>query len=180
MDAGRGAGRHGRPADRSIVQDDVDLDGRIAARVEDLASVDVFDRGRHAPAFAFSFGFDEALALAFGLAGAPGLSSSTETPGSSRPSRNSSDAPPPVEMWVILSARPCWVTAATESPPPTTTVAPFVARSATKRAIAFVPCANEGISNTPSGPFQKTVRASESASCISSSDLAPTSTMCHE
>src|SRR5262247_999788 len=98
MDAGRGAGRHGRPADRSIVQDDVDLDGRIAARVEDLASVDVFDRGRHAPAFA--------------LAGAPGLSSSTETPGSSRPSRNSSDAPPPVEMWVILSARPCWVTAA--------------------------------------------------------------------
>ena len=36
-----------------------------------------------------------------------GRSSSTVTPGSSRPSRNSSDAPPPVEMWVILSARPC-------------------------------------------------------------------------
>ena len=38
-----------------------------------------------------------------------GRSSSTVTPGSSRPSRNSSEAPPPVEMWVIRSARPCWV-----------------------------------------------------------------------
>ena len=45
-------------------------------------------------------------------------------PGSSRPSRNSSEAPPPVEMWVIRSARPCSSIAATESPPPTTTVAP--------------------------------------------------------
>ena len=47
--------------------------------------------------------------------------------------------------------------AATESPPPTTTVAPCSARSASIRATAFVPCANDGISNTPSGPFQKTV-----------------------
>src|SRR5207344_758642 len=40
------------------------------------------------------------------------------TPGSVRPARNSSDAPPPVEMCVILSATPAFVTAATESPPP--------------------------------------------------------------
>ena len=69
--------------------------------------------------------------------------------------------------------QPLLVIAATESPPPTTTVAPCAARSATVRAIAFVPCANDGISNTPSGPFQKMVRASTSASCISSSDWHP-------
>ena len=34
-------------------------------------------------------------------------------PGSSLPSRYSSEAPPPVEMWVILSPRPiCWTAAA--------------------------------------------------------------------
>ena len=70
-------------------------------------------------------------------------------------------------MWVIRSARPCWLTAATESPPPTTTVAPRSARSARKRAIAFVPWANDGISKTPSGPFQNTVWTSASASSIS-------------
>ena len=102
------------------------------------------------------------------------------TPGSSRPSRNSSDAPPPVEMWVIWSARPCWVTAATESPPPTTTVAPASARSASIRATAFVPCANDGISKTPSGPFQNTVCASDSASTIRSWLALPRSTMCHD
>ena len=40
-------------------------------------------------------------------------------PGSSFPSRNSREAPPPVEIWVILSARPRRCTAATLSPPPT-------------------------------------------------------------
>ncbi len=103
--AGRGAGRDGRPPDRSVDQDDVDLYGRIAARIEDLAGFDQIDC-RH-----------ESLP-------APGRSCSTATPGSSLPSKNSSDAPPPVEMWVILSASPCCSTAATESPPPTTTVAP--------------------------------------------------------
>ena len=34
----------------------------------------------------------------------PYLSSRQAMPGSSRPSRNSREAPPPVEMWVILSA----------------------------------------------------------------------------
>src|SRR5271167_3099268 len=47
------------------------------------------------------------------------LSVSASTPGSFFPSRNSSDAPPPVEMCVILSATPAACTAATESPTPT-------------------------------------------------------------
>ena len=42
------------------------------------------------------------------------------TPGSSRPSSSSSDAPPPVETQSILSARPSSSIARTESPPPTT------------------------------------------------------------
>ena len=83
-------------------------------------------------------------------------------------------------MWVILSARPCCVTAATESPPPTTTVAPGLgrARRGTARS-ALVPWANDGISNTPSGPFQKTVWTSASASTIRSWLALPRSTMCH-
>ena len=42
------------------------------------------------------------------------------TPGSSRPSSSSSDAPPPVETQEIRSARPSSWIARTESPPPTT------------------------------------------------------------
>ena len=68
--------------------------------------------------------------------------------------------------------------AATESPPPTTTVAPASARSASIRATAFVPCANDGISKTPSGPFQNTVFTSDSASTIRSWLALPRSTMC--
>ena len=40
------------------------------------------------------------------------------------PSRSSRDAPPPVEMWLILSARPAFSTAATESPPPMMVIVP--------------------------------------------------------
>jgi hypothetical protein len=40
------------------------------------------------------------------------------------PSSSSREAPPPVEMWLILSARPACSTAATESPPPMMVVAP--------------------------------------------------------
>ena len=58
------------------------------------------------------------------------------TPGSSLPSRNSSEAPPPVEMWVILSAKPNFSTAAALSPPPTIVTAPL---SAMARAMARVP-----------------------------------------
>ena len=101
-------------------------------------------------------------------------------PGSSRPSRNSSDAPPPVLMWVIFDARPCCSIAATLSPPPTTTVTPCSALSARKRAIARVPWANDGISNTPTGPFQRTVLTFASATSIAARLSSPRSTMCHD
>src|SRR5436309_3369275 len=136
MSPRRGPGRNTRPADRAIGQHDIDLDRGVATRIEDFAGVDQLDAGVHAPAPTPA-----------------GRSSSTVTPGSSRPSRNSSEAPPPVEMWLIRPARPCWVTAATESPPPTTTVAPPSARSANIRATALVPWAKDGISKTPNGPF---------------------------
>ena len=41
-------------------------------------------------------------------------------PGSSLPSISSKEAPPPVEMWSILSATLNFSTAAAESPPPIT------------------------------------------------------------
>ena len=43
--AGRRAGRDGRTAERAVVERHIDLDGGIAARIEDLAGVDVFDQG---------------------------------------------------------------------------------------------------------------------------------------
>src|SRR5579859_3533327 len=78
------------------------------------------------------------------------------TPGSSIPARNSSDAPPPVEMCEILSATPADLMAFSESPPPTTLTAP---EAATAFASATVPLSNGGISNTPIGPFQMMVFA---------------------
>ena len=47
-------------------------------------------------------------------------------PGSLLPSRSSSEAPPPVEMWLNLAATssPAALTAAALSPPPTTVNAP--------------------------------------------------------
>src|SRR5882762_4255859 len=57
------------------------------------------------------------------------------TPGSLRPPRNSREAPPPVEIWEILSATPDWWTAATESPPPTMEVAPALVAAATATSI---------------------------------------------
>ena len=44
--AGAGAAGDGGPADGAVGEDDVDLDGRVAAAVEDLAGVNAFD-GRH-------------------------------------------------------------------------------------------------------------------------------------
>src|ERR1043166_1467927 len=49
-------------------------------------------------------------------------SSSAATPGSTRPSRNSNAAPPPVETWVIWSAPPTRADAAARSPPTTTLI----------------------------------------------------------
>src|ERR1700758_1921758 len=84
------------------------------------------------------------------------LSVSAATPGSSIPARNSSDAPPPVEMCEILSATPADLIAFSESPPPTTETAP---EAATAFASSTVPLSKGGFSNTPMGPFQMTVFA---------------------
>ena len=86
-------------------------------------------------------------------------------PGSSLPSRYSSDAPPPVEMWENPSSgRPSARTAAAESPPPTTLNAPFAVTSTIACATPRVPSANGASSNTPIGPFQNTVFAPASTS----------------
>ena len=69
---------------------------------------------------------------------------------------SSSEAPPPVDACVTLSASPiCW-SAAIESPPPTTVVP---SQSASAYATRRVPAANGAISKMPIGPFQKTVLA---------------------
>src|SRR4029434_1034203 len=93
-----------------------------------------------------------------------GLSLSAATPGSTRPSRYSSDAPPPVDTCVICVATPAFLTALALSPPPMTVVAPVVANSL---AMANVPSANLGNSNTPIGPFHTTnlARLSTSPNC---------------
>src|SRR5687768_13467697 len=88
------------------------------------------------------------------------LSLSAATPGNSSPERNSNVAPPPVEMCVIWSATPARVTAETESPPPTITVAPRCAASETAFATPIVPSSKGGSSNTPIGPFQMIIFAS--------------------
>src|SRR3972149_9997043 len=66
-------------------------------------------------------------------------SSSAATPGNPRPSRNSSEAPPPVLTWQNRSAIPSCSTTAAVSPPPRTVVASF--RFATTAANRCDPCA---------------------------------------
>src|SRR3977135_842608 len=83
------------------------------------------------------------------------------TPGSFLPSRNSSEAPPPVEMWVILSATPAWRTAETEAPPPAMEGRPRLRAPAC--ASLNVPLEKAATSNTPIGPFQMMVRAVETS-----------------
>ena len=94
-------------------------------------------------------------------------------PGSSFPSRYSSDAPPPVEMWVIRSATPAFSTADALSPPPMMVTA---LEEASARAISFVPRANASISKTPTGPFQMIVPADRIASLNSATVSGPIST----
>ena len=53
--AGGGAGRHGGAADGAALQRDIDLDGRIAAAVQDLPRVDV-DDARSCPCSAEAIG----------------------------------------------------------------------------------------------------------------------------
>ena len=83
------------------------------------------------------------------------------------------EAPPPVEMNVICSARSNLFTAATLSPPPMMVSASALA--ATASATAFVPASNAFISNTPMGPFQNTVLAWATASAYSFAVSGPMS-----
>ena len=100
------------------------------------------------------------------------LSRMQAIPGSRVPSRYSSEAPPPVEMWLILSPKPSCCTAAALSPPPMMVVASV---SASALATAMVPAASTGFSKTPIGPFHTTVLASFTASAYSSRVLGPIS-----
>ena len=102
------------------------------------------------------------------------FSVSAATPGSSLPSRSSSEAPPPVEMKVILSPKPNCFTAVTESPPPMIVTAPVIC--ATASAIARVPFAKGAISKMPTGPFQRMVFALAISSCKSLIVSGPIST----
>src|SRR6185437_3592136 len=78
------------------------------------------------------------------------------TAGSSLPSRNSRNAPPPVEMYDTWSAMPYLSTAARVSPPPAIENA---LDAAIARASVSVPLPNASNSNTPTGPFHTTVPA---------------------
>src|SRR6266576_971185 len=104
----------------------------------------------------------------------PHASSSAATPGNAFPSRNSSDAPPPVETCVSLSSIPA--TAATESPPPTTVTAPFFPAATRAFAIAR---ASAGAITPPRGriSFLPLVASSSLASAIrsGSTNESPTS-----
>ena len=165
--AGRGAGRHRRAPDRAVGEDDVDLDRRIAARVEDLARVDEVDEGVHA------------LAFAFALTGAGPIGSTVDARQLAaleeleRRAAAGRDVGHPVGQALLGDRRDR--VAATDDDRRAGS-----ARSASSRATAFVPCANDGISNTPSGPFQNTVWTSASASTIRSWLALPRSTMCHD
>src|SRR5690606_15189726 len=86
---------------------------------------------------------------------APRLSR-TATAGSLRPSRNSRNAPPAVDMYEMPSATPNLLIAAIVSPPPAIENA---SDSAIACASARVPSANASNSNTPIGPFHTIVPA---------------------
>merc|ERR1719310_2433746 len=84
-------------------------------------------------------------------------SSSLSMPGSTLPSRSSSEAPPPVETKVTLSSMSNLAAAVAESPPPMMPLLPLAVVSATASSTALVPCEKLSNSKTPAGPFQMTV-----------------------
>src|SRR5690625_1576139 len=86
------------------------------------------------------------------------LSLIAASPGSSLPSRYSSEAPPPVEICEKSSSYPSEAAAAAESPPPMIVTAS--SRPASALHTPIVPCAKFSNSKTPIGPFQTTVLAS--------------------
>src|SRR5699024_3575553 len=94
-------------------------------------------------------------------------------PGNSLPSKNSSDAPPPVETCVKSSSKPSCSAAVAESPPPMIVIASSSFASDSHTLI--VPCAKLDISKTPIGPFHTTVFASLSTSSKTSTVFGPIS-----
>merc|ERR1740129_2070153 len=95
--------------------------------------------------------------LPFYAEAAAGASSRVATPGSTLPSSNSSEAPPPVLQCVTLSSVPYFKQAVAVSPPPMTVTTPEPVTSTTLSIIDFVPLSKLFISNTPIGPFQMIV-----------------------
>mmetsp|Transcript_74084 Transcript_74084/g.214270 ORF Transcript_74084/g.214270 Transcript_74084/m.214270 type:complete len:252 (-) Transcript_74084:142-897(-) len=83
-----------------------------------------------------------------------GLAHSAVIPGSSLPSRSSSDAPPPVLQWVTFSSVPHFLQHVAVSPPPMMVTTPRFVTFTTSSINAFVPFSKEAISKTPIGPFQ--------------------------
>mmetsp|Transcript_16505 Transcript_16505/g.56403 ORF Transcript_16505/g.56403 Transcript_16505/m.56403 type:complete len:223 (+) Transcript_16505:30-698(+) len=100
------------------------------------------------------------------------------TPGRTLPSSNSSEAPPPVEMWDIFPANPASSTAATESPPPMMVMA-SASTFAMAVATAKVPFANFSNSKTPIGPFQTIVFDALTTSAKTCDVAGPTSRPSH-
>mmetsp|Transcript_135156 Transcript_135156/g.350210 ORF Transcript_135156/g.350210 Transcript_135156/m.350210 type:complete len:206 (+) Transcript_135156:224-841(+) len=104
-----------------------------------------------------------------------GAASSVETPGSSLPSSNSKDAPPPVLQCVTLSSVPYFLQAVAVSPPPITVVAPADVTSTILSIMALVPLSKLFISNTPIGPFQMMVLDFAMAAAFFAMDSGPQS-----
>ena len=63
------------------------------------------------------------------------------TPGSSLPSSNSREAPPPVDTWLSLSSTLYLAATVAVSPPPMMTVLPFCAALTAASRVALVPAA---------------------------------------
>ncbi len=142
---GRGAGRDHGGSHRPVLEEDVDLDGRIPARVEDLASDHILDQGGHASSW-------EKLDL--GIGGQERLDAGQRLALEELEGRAAAgaDVGHAVGQPELLDGRHR-VTAADDGHG-----LPDV-RPAITRAIALVPSAICGISNTPIGPFQKIVLA---------------------
>src|SRR5262245_13881435 len=100
------------------------------------------------------------------------FTSSGTMPGSRWPSRNSTEAPPPVDRWPNPPSSPNRPTPARRSPPPTTVYA-FVPAIAV--ATPRVPAPNGSSSYTPIGPAHMIVFASAIVRANSSTDLGPMS-----
>mmetsp|Transcript_64045 Transcript_64045/g.143120 ORF Transcript_64045/g.143120 Transcript_64045/m.143120 type:complete len:231 (-) Transcript_64045:574-1266(-) len=96
-------------------------------------------------------------------------------PGSTLPSSNSSEAPPPVETCVTLSSVSYFLQQVAVSPPPMTVMVPVLVTSTMVSIMPLVPFSKEAISKTPIGPFQMIVFADLIAALLSSIVLGPQS-----